>query len=69
MTIEEQIKQVQTRLQRATTHTALLQQGGGGGEQYLTSYFLVEALELQLARLRMHRRATSEPVLKSRSLA
>ena len=51
MTIAEQIADVQGRLQRATTSTAMLQRAGTG-EQYLASYCLVEALELQLARLR-----------------
>ena len=51
MTTAEQIAAVQSRLQRATASTAMLQRAGAS-EQYLESYFLVEALELQLARLR-----------------
>ncbi|MBK0393776.1 hypothetical protein [Ramlibacter algicola] len=52
MTAPETITAVQDRLQRATKATAMLQRAGTS-EQYLESYFLVEALELQLARLRL----------------
>jgi len=53
MTTNEQIADVNGRLQRAISSTGLLQRAGAG-EKYLESYFLVEALELQLARLRQH---------------
>jgi len=65
MTTEEQIANVQGRLQRAVSSTALLQRAGAR-EQYLESYFLVEALELQLARLRQHPARNVEPHATSR---
>jgi hypothetical protein len=57
MNTTEQIADVQARLQHAVSSTALLQRAGAR-EQYLESYFLVEALELQLAQLRQDRAST-----------
>jgi len=54
MNASERIADIQARLRRAVSATARLQQAGAR-EQYLESYFLVEALELQLARLRQER--------------
>jgi hypothetical protein len=50
MTATQQIAETKARLDRAVASTAHLRKAGTQ-EQYLQSYFLVEALEIQLDRL------------------